>query len=55
MAWKPDEGERIATLIPQCEFYRVKNAGHYQQEDAAEEISLRIIRFLDQRLSCGEP
>ncbi len=51
MAWKPDEGERIATLIPQCEFYLVKNAGHYQQEDAAEEISLRMIRFLGERVN----
>jgi haloalkane dehalogenase len=50
MAWKPDEGVRIASLIPASEFYLVSNAGHYQQEDAADEISLRLIRFLDEHV-----
>ena len=50
MAWKPDEGQRIAGLVPESEFYLVRNAGHYQQEDAAEEIALRMIRFLDERV-----
>lgn len=50
MAWKPDEGQRIAGLVPDSEFYRVHNAGHYQQEDAAGEIALRMIRFLDERV-----
>lgn len=50
MAWKPDEGERIASLIPGSEFHLVRNAGHYQQEDAGEEIASRMIRFLHTRL-----
>lgn len=50
MAWKPDEGERIAGLIPDSEFYLVRNAGHYQQEDAGEEVASRVIRFLDTRV-----
>lgn len=54
MAWKPDEGERIASLIPESEFYLVRNAGHYQQEDAAEEIASCVIRFLDVRVKTGD-
>ena len=50
MAWKPDEGERIADLVPDSEFYLVRNAGHYQQEDAGEEIASRMIRFLSTHL-----
>ena len=50
MAWKPDEGERIARLFPQGEFHLVRNAGHYQQEDAGAEIASRMIRFLDARV-----
>ena len=50
MAWKPDEGERIAALVPDSEFYLVRNAGHYQQEDAADEIAERILQFLQSRL-----
>ncbi len=51
MAWKPDEGERIASLIPDSEFYLVRNAGHYQQEDAGAEIASCIIQFLDTRVN----
>lgn len=50
MAWKPDEGQRIAGLVPESEFYLVRNAGHYQQEDAAEDIAMRMIGFLDERV-----
>ena len=50
MAWKPDEGQRIAGLVPASEFYLVRNAGHYQQEDAGEEIASRLIEFLNQRV-----
>lgn len=53
MAWKPDEGKRIASLVPESEFYLVHNAGHYQQEDAAEEIARRMIRFLKARVKSG--
>lgn len=46
MAWKPDEGERIARLMPCAEFYLIRNAGHYVQEDAGEELTQRVLRFL---------
>lgn len=46
MAWKPDEGERIARLMPRAEFHLVRNAGHYLQEDAGEELAHRVLQFL---------
>lgn len=50
MAWKPDEGARIARMVPDGEYYLVKNAGHFVQEDAAEEVAIRLIRFLDRKI-----
>jgi haloalkane dehalogenase len=50
MAWKPDEGARIAQMVPDGEFYMVRNAGHFVQEDAGEEVAARLIRFLDKRI-----
>ena len=50
MAWKPDEGARIAQMVPDGEFYLVRNAGHFLQEDAGEEVARRLIRFLDRRV-----
>ena len=50
MAWKPDEGARIAQLVPDGEFYLVRNAGHFLQEDAGEEVASRLIRFLNKRI-----
>jgi len=49
MAWKPDEGARIAQLVPDGDFYLVQNAGHFLQEDAAEEVAAQMIRFLRSR------
>lgn len=49
LAWKIDEGQRIAQVMPNSEFYLVKNAGHYLQEDAGEEIAQQIIRFLKEK------
>lgn len=46
MAWKPDEGECIARLMPRAEFHLVRNAGHYLQEDAGEELAQRVLQFL---------
>jgi haloalkane dehalogenase len=46
MAWKPDEGERIARLLPCAEYHLVRNAGHYLQEDAGDELALRVLQFL---------
>jgi haloalkane dehalogenase len=50
MAWKPDEGVRIAQMVPDGEFYLVRNAGHFLQEDAGDEVATRLIRFLDKRI-----
>jgi haloalkane dehalogenase len=50
MAWKPDEGARIAQMVPDGEFYLVRNAGHFLQEDAGSEVAARLIRFLDKRV-----
>ena len=55
MAWKPDEGARIAQLVPDGEFYLVSNAGHFLQEDAGEEVARRMIRFMEERNNlCGK-
>lgn len=51
MAWKTDEGARIAQMVPNGEFYLVRNAGHFLQEDAGEEIATRLIRFLDKNIN----
>ena len=49
LAWKLDEGERIARTVPDGEFYRVRNAGHFLQEDAGEEVAWRVCKFLNQK------
>jgi len=46
MAWKPDEGEKIANILVDSEFHLIKNAGHYIQEDAGEEVAELMIKFL---------
>lgn len=48
MAWKPDEGQRIAAIVPNGTFYLVKNAGHYLQEDAGQEVGQRILQFVNE-------
>ena len=50
MAWKPDEGERIAQMAPNGEFHLIKNTGHYVQEDAGEEVAQHLICFLNQHV-----
>ena len=45
-AFKVEEGQRIAEMAPNGRFEVVKNAGHYLQEDAGEEIAERMITFL---------
>ena len=37
--FKPTEGQRIAEMVPDGRFQVVRNAGHYLQEDAGEEIA----------------
>lgn len=51
MAWKPEEGARIAQLVPDGTFYLVHNAGHFLQEDAGEEVAKQIVKFLRTRVS----
>ena len=46
MAWKPEEGELIARMLQNADFHLIKNAGHYIQEDASEEVSGKILDFL---------
>lgn len=47
MAWKPEEGERIANTMVNAEFKLIKNAGHYVQEDAGEEVANLMVNFLN--------
>ena len=46
IAFKPTEGQRIAEMVPDGRFQVVRNAGHYLQEDAGEEITQRMVTFL---------
>jgi hypothetical protein len=46
MAWKPDEGARIAQLVPDGQFYLVHHAGHFLLEDAGTEVAEQMIQFL---------
>lgn len=50
LAWKPAEGALIAQLVPDGQFYLVRNAGHFLQEDAGEEVAEVIIRFLTNKV-----
>lgn len=46
IAFKVEEGQRIANIMPDGRFQVIHNAGHYLQEDAGEEIAERMITFL---------
>ena len=46
MAWKPEEGEQIAKIL-KADFHLIKNAGHYLQEDAGEEVAEKLLMFLN--------
>ena len=46
IAFKVEEGQRIAGMVPNGRFEAVRNAGHYLQEDAGEEIAERMVTFL---------
>ena len=48
LAFKADEGRRIAEMVPNGRFTLVPGAGHYLQEDAGEEIAGEMAGFLDQ-------
>ena len=46
IAFKPTEGQCITEMVPDGRFQVVRNAGHYLQEDAGEEIAQRMVTFL---------
>lgn len=46
IAFEVAEGQRIADMMPDGRFQVIRNAGHYLQEDAGEEIAERMITFL---------
>ena len=53
IAFKVDEGRRIAESVPNGRFEIVRNAGHYLQEDAGEEIADRMVTFLREEARVG--
>ncbi len=46
IGFKVSDGERIAAMVPNSRFKVIKNAGHFLQEDAGEEIAENIVEFL---------
>ncbi len=46
MIFNVEDGQRIASMVPNGRFQVVRNAGHYLQEDAGEEIAERMVTFL---------
>ncbi len=46
IAFKPEEGQRIASMVPNGRFHPVRNEGHYLQEDADEEIANSTVTIL---------
>lgn len=46
IAFKVEEGQRIANMVPNGRFQVVRDAGHYLQEDTGEEIAERMVTFL---------
>ena len=46
IAFKVADGERIAAMVPNGRFKLIRDAGHFLQEDAGEEIAQNMIDFL---------
>lgn len=46
IAFKVADGENIAKMVPNGRFKKIRNAGHFLQEDAGEELADNIIEFL---------
>ena len=46
IAFKVADGERIAKMVPNGRFKVIRNAGHFLQEDAGEELADNIVEFL---------
>jgi len=51
IAFKVADGERIASMVPNGRFKVIRNAGHFLQEDAGEEIAENMIEFFEQAVS----
>jgi len=49
-AFKIADGERIAGMVPNGRFQVIRNAGHFLQEDAGEEIAANIIDFPNRKV-----
>ncbi len=47
IAFKVADGERIAKMVPNGRFQIIRDAGHFLQEDAGEEIAANMVSFLD--------
>lgn len=50
MAWKPEEGKKIANILYNSEFHLINNTGHYIQEDAGAEVAQLIIQFMKSKI-----
>ncbi len=46
IAFKVPAGERIADMVPDGRFKVIRDAGHFLQEDAGEEIAENMVEFL---------
>jgi 3-oxoadipate enol-lactonase len=45
--WPPDEGRRVAALIPGARFDVLPNAGHFPHMQTPEDLHRRVMDFLD--------
>jgi len=50
MAWKPEEGKKIANVLSDSDFHLINNTGHYIQEDAGAEVAQLIILFMKSKV-----
>lgn len=46
IAFKVEEAQRIASMVPNGRFKLIPGAGHYLQEDAGEELAEHMVAFL---------
>ena len=46
IAFKVPDGQAIAKMVPNGRFKVIRDAGHFLQEDAGEEIAENIVEFL---------
>ncbi|MCJ8324224.1 MAG: alpha/beta fold hydrolase [Rhizobiales bacterium] len=46
IAFKVADGQNIAKMVPNGRFIKIRNAGHFLQEDAGEELADNMIEFL---------